>query len=276
MSPQKINEIKNVIKKYMDTLMYLTTGDGTKPSPEMLKKLGVPKELVGLIDSAYKYGKLSVVSNKKIENMSDAEVDKLISAIKLTANQHKALEYIKLDAGNRISNLSNNITSTVVTTTLQSSLSSLQGIRGILSESYENGDSTYQVVQKLRELTGDWNRDWHRVAHTEMWNAKLNGEIMAILDNESPYSDKGKDTLVFKRPAPNACVQCKRLYLERDGVTPRVFKLSDMLSYGSNYGKKVADWKPVVGVLHPNCMCPLSIMPNGYKFDSNGRLVPVD
>ena len=125
---------------------------------------------------------------------------------------------------------------------------------------------------RLREKTNDWERDWHRVAHTEMWSAKCQGEVEAILQGESPFSNDKGDTEVYCKPGPNACPKCKQMYLERDGVTPKVFKLSQLISNGSNYGKKQADWKPCVPPLHPNCMCPLSIKPKNTKFDEQGNL----
>ena len=63
-------------------------------------------------------------------------------------------------------------------------------------------------------------------------------------------------------------------YTRTDVQTPKVFKMSELIANGDNYGLKQADWKPVVGTIHPNCMCPLNVMPPGTKFDSQGNLVP--
>ena len=107
-----------------------------------------------------------------------------------------------------------------------------------------------------------------------MWDAKLQGEAESIIQGNSPISDDKGDTLVYKRPASDACAKCKQLYLESDGVTPKIFKMSDLLSKGTNYGKRQSDWVPTLGVIHPNCMCSLNIMTKNTQFDKGGNLVP--
>ncbi len=149
-----------------------------------------------------------------------------------------------------------------------------EAVKDVVPSSLENSTPRYKVIQMLREKTGDWERDWHRVAHTEMWDAKLQGEAESIAKGDSPFSSKGIETKVYKRPAPNACKKCIQLYLESDKVTPIVFTLEQLRANGTNIGKKQADWVPTLGVLHPNCQCPLSIMPDGTKFNEQGELVP--
>lgn len=268
----QINQIKSIISDHMEVLMQLTTGDG-HPSPALLKKLRLPKGITDLITTSYQYGRLGVLQGKDLSNMSTEDVKKLMRNLKLTPAQKRSIEHAKVKAQQSIDSITQRITSSVVTMAVQSDLSMWDAVREIIPAAMENDTPRYKVIQQLREKTGDMNRDWHRVAHTEMWDAKVQGEAEAILNNESPLSKQGADTLVYKKPAPNACAKCKQLYLEKDGITPRVFKLSELVAYGTNYGKKQADWVPTVGTLHPNCMCPLSVMPPNTKFDSQGNLV---
>ena len=116
-------------------------------------------------------------------------------------------------------------------------------------------------------------RDWHRVVNTEVWDAKLQGETNAILSGNSPFSSDKEETMVYKRPAPDCCPVCKKLYLEKDGVTPKVFKLADLLSNGTNFGRKQGDWVATLGTVHPNCQCTLNVKPKDTKFDKDGNLV---
>ena len=257
----------------MNVIMELTVG-GTQVSPEALKKLGVPKSISNLITDSYKYGKLTTVMNKNLSKMSPQEVNDLLKKLKVSSRQQKSIEYLKAKTQLSIDNLTQRMTSAVITSALQSQLDMYQAINRVVPNAVKEGTDRYKVIQQLRDLTQDWERDWHRVAHSEMWDAKVQGEANAIMDNESPISKKGKDTMVFKRPAPNACNKCKQLYLEADGITPKLFKITELQANGSNYGKKQSDWKPTLGILHPNCMCPLSVMPDGYKFDSSGQLTP--
>ena len=271
LTPSQIRQIKKVIEEHMNVIMELTIGD-TKVSPETLKKLGVPKSVSNLITDSYKYGKLTTVMNKNLSKMSPQEVNDMLKKLKVSSRQQKSMEYLKAKTQLSIDNLTQRMTSAVITSALQNQLDMYQAIGQVVPEAVKKNTDRYKVVQQLRDLTQDWERDWHRVAHSEMWDAKVQGEANAIIDNESPISKKGKDTMVFKRPAPNACNKCKQLYLEADGITPKLFKITELQANGSNYGKKQADWKPTLGILHPNCMCPLSVMPDGYKFDSSGQL----
>ena len=272
----QIAQIKKIITEHMEVLMKIVVGDG-KPSPELLRKLGLPKEITDLITDSYKYGKLGVLKGKDLSKMSTSEVEKLLKKLTLTKNQQKSIEYLQVKTQQSIDTLQAKILANVMNTVVQDQLNMYQTVKKVIPEAMADPierTERYKVIQKLREQSGDWERDWHRVAMTEMWDAKVMGEANAIIDNESPLSKKGKDTMVFKRPAPNACAQCVKHYLEPDGVTPKLFKLSDLMANGTNYGKKTADWKPTVGVLHPNCMCPLSVMPDGYHFDAMGQLEP--
>lgn len=273
LTSSQIRQIKKVIEEHMNVIMELTIGD-TKVSPETLKKIGVPKSVSNLIADSYKYGKLTTVMNKNLSKMSPQEVNDMLKKLTVSSRQQRSMEYLKAKTQLSIDNLTQRMTSSVITSALQNQLDMYQAIGQVVPEAVKKNTDRYKVVQQLRDLTQDWERDWHRVAHSEMWDAKVQGEANAIMDNESPVSKKGKDTMVFKRPAPNACNKCKQLYLESDGITPKLFRITELQANGSNYGKKQADWKPTLGILHPNCMCPLSVMPDGYKFDSSGQLTP--
>lgn len=274
MSPAQITRIKEIIKKYTEVLTYITTGEGDVSS-NFLKKLKIPKDTPDLVSIAYYSGKLKVLKGVDLDSLTAQELENLISKLSLTPTQKRALEFSRINTGTKISGLSNSMTTGVVGAVVSSNLSQLQGIQQIVTEGLATTQTRAEVAIKLREFSQDWSRDWNRVAHTEMWNARLNGESMALINNESPLSNDGENTLVFKRPAPNACNHCKKHYLENDGVTPKIFRLKDLIANGTNYGKKTADWLPVLGVMHPNCMCTLSVLPKGYEFDSNGQLTLV-
>ncbi len=81
------------------------------------------------------------------------------------------------------------------------------------------------------------------------------------------------DVFVYRIVVNDAalCKWCRRFYQDSDG-SPRVYKLSTLLSNGSNYGKKTADWLPVVGATHPNERCSQVIeLKRGWKVLPGGR-----
>jgi hypothetical protein len=274
LTKKQIEKLKQIIDKHMDIIMSLTTGGGKKPSPAVLKKLGLPAEFTDLITDAYKYGKLGVLKGKPIDKMSADEIEKLLKTTSITAAQKSAVELSQINAQQHINSLNAKVTSSVLSLAIKEQLNMYTTVEQVVPEAIKNSTERYKVIQQLREMSGDWERDWHRVAHTEMWDAKVHGEAQAIFNGESPLSNKKGETKVFKRPGPNACSMCKKLYLEPDGVTPRIFTLSELQANGTNYGKKQRDWVATLGTLHPNCLCPLSVMPDGYHFNSIGQLEP--
>lgn len=64
------------------------------------------------------------------------------------------------------------------------------------------------------------------------------------------------------------CEECKRLHLLSDGVTPRLWKLSQV---GHGYHKKGQE-NPKVGGLHPHDRCSLVTLLPGYGFNEQGAV----
>jgi hypothetical protein len=128
-----------------------------------------------------------------------------------------------------------------------------------------------KLKQTLRDLSGDANRDWLRVAVTEMSNNIGIGSADRIL---SQNRDKTMDEVYVYRIVVNdgaLCKWCRRFYLDSDG-TPALYKLSTLLGNGSNYGKPRDSWEPVVGATHPNERCSQVIeLKPGWIVASGGR-----
>ncbi len=111
----------------------------------------------------------------------------------------------------------------------------------------------------------DARRDWHRVAASETRLAHNVGRLHAM-------EEQGVRALYYL-VQPDACGPCKRLYLEEDGVTPRVFPLSTLLANldltgGLNVGRKASligqdgGWIATGGLLHPWDRCrPMPALP---------------
>lgn len=275
MTKKQIQLLESIIKEHMNVIMQLTAGVGDKKlTPSLVKKLGLPKEISDLITDSYKYGKMSAIAGKPLDKLDDKQLKPIMDKLKLTPAQQKSVEYAQMNAQVHLANLQSKIVSTVISTAIQDQSNMYSSIKQVIPDAMSNATPRYKVIQQLRETSNDWERDWHRVAHTEMWNAKCTGEAQAILDGESPLSSDKGDTMVFKRPSPNACKHCKELYLEKGTNKPKVWKLSELIANGTNYGLKQADWKPVVGTVHPSCTCPLSVLPKGYHLNNDGVIEP--
>lgn len=64
------------------------------------------------------------------------------------------------------------------------------------------------------------------------------------------------------------CKECLRLHLMPDGVTPRLWKLSELKQ---GYHKRGEEMASAFG-LHPHCRCTLTYLGSGFGFNDKGRL----
>lgn len=278
-SEQQLQEIVKIISDHVDVLLKIATGTGTA-SEALLKKLGLPKDSPSLIDDAFILGKvIQMLQENDIRSMTYDQLKEKAREYALSEVERNSLQFSRVNAARYVTGLGQKMSGALLAAiNLASQTVNLQVaernlIKDKVAQAILNQQTRGQLVSELGHATEDWKRDWQRLAHTELWNAKLQGEVITILQGGSIYSNtKRGDTNVFRRPAPNACNHCKRLYLDSDGVTPKVFTLSYLIQNGTNVGKKVSDWQPITGTTHPNCTCPIAVLPDGFGFDPNGNL----
>lgn len=151
-----------------------------------------------------------------------------------------------------------------VNKTLQDS--SLKGQRDFLREEVLQGQldnkQAKEIASDIAHKVGDWNRDFERIVNCNLSNAYNKGVEEMALRNGGP------DTLVYKIVQETACESCEKAYLTNGiGSAPRTFKIGELIANGSNYGRKKADWKPVVEIHHPNCFCRLAEVPKGFTLN---------
>jgi len=279
LTEKQIKEIAKIIENYTGVVLHAMTGTG-KPDPETLKKLGIPANATSLIENAYVLGKLVQILNESdVKKITYAELKKRASKMPLTAMEKNSLKYAQQNAAQYVTALGQKvgrqINTQIVNASKSANLEIMQRnlIRDTVSQSIIKQQTRGKLASELYHNTEDWARDWRRVAHTELWNSRLQGEVASILAGDTIHGQaKGGDTQVFRRPSPDACNHCKRLYLETDGVTPKIFKMSELLANGDNVGRKVTEWLPTTYTTHPNCTCPIAVLPDGFGFDSLGNL----
>lgn len=139
----------------------------------------------------------------------------------------------------------------------------MQLINAAISEDVKDRKSIQSIVSDLGHRTGEWDRDWKRIVVTEMQNIYNQGRA-------SMFREKfGENVQVWKQVFPKACRHCIRLYLTAGiGSDPIIFSLAELVSNGTNIGRAVADWKPVVGATHPHCRCDLRSVHAGQIWDA--------
>jgi hypothetical protein len=79
------------------------------------------------------------------------------------------------------------------------------------------------------------------------------------------------DPTVFKHVMSDerTCKYCMKLWMQLDGVTPKLYKMSELSATPGNDYKNP---KPSVAVTHPNCRCVLVPLMNGFAHE-DGKTV---
>lgn len=128
-----------------------------------------------------------------------------------------------------------------------------------------------KITSNIAHQMVSWNRDWGRIVETEEQDVFNLGRAAYMMSR-----DEGDDPLVYFDVFPGACRHCIRLYRKNGiGSEPKIFKLSELLANGTNYGVKSKDWKPTIHPVHPFCRCDLRELPKGYVWDKDkGEFVP--
>jgi hypothetical protein len=134
-------------------------------------------------------------------------------------------------------------------------------------EAIEQHQTVQELAAELASRTGDWTRDWHRIAATELQRAQ---EFGAARDIEKEF---GATARVSKIPNPDACEECIEAYIGSDGK-PKVFTLDELIRNGTNRGRRKAAWLPTLDPLHPWCHCRLVYVPQGFHFGDDYVLEP--
>jgi hypothetical protein len=121
---------------------------------------------------------------------------------------------------------------------------------------------------KLNETVLNWANRWKLIVDTELHRASNLGAADAILHNNKPDS-RGPDEIVVFKIGPNdgaTCKHCRAFWFLPDGVTPKVYKFSEIIAGGSNIGRKANQWEATIDSTHAGCRHLLSELRPGYGF----------
>jgi hypothetical protein len=121
---------------------------------------------------------------------------------------------------------------------------------------------------ELRNVMNDVVDKVGGVIDTETSKAKNLSSLDAI-SKVSTLVEIDDPTIAFIGPNDKYCCKdCQRLYFMPDGVTPRVWKLSELKSGYGHHGEEV----PSTAGQHSRCRhSSITIMP-GFGFDSGGKI----
>jgi len=265
LTKKELDTIQNIIRKRFLGLTYEALGEKVLSSSEIseLKRAGLLRPSVKhMMGDPYLLGKIiALLPPTTARTLSYKDV---LTASKkmlpLTGVEKKAIDYATDHAGQYIRGIMNSVLKDTTALTARAGNAALRAVQEQTAGSIRSRETISELKTRLFDVIDDKTRDWQRVAHTEI-NTSIQNSIYKEIREKS---DVGKDQLVYKLPAPDACKYCKKLYLQSDGVTPRIFRLKDLAE--SNIGLKAPDWQPTIDSVHPWCQCVLLVIPEEHDF----------
>lgn len=144
----------------------------------------------------------------------------------------------------------------------------VERVDGLIKEAKARGYKVTksQVAEVLGEEMVKAKSHLKAIAESESTKTRNVGTMMDISRKASNQGDYDPSVFFVVVKDDRTCRECIRLHLMPDGVTPRVWKFSELKQ---GYHKRGEDTPSVFG-LHPHCRCVLSYLANGYGFDKKG------
>ena len=282
LSSAQINDIVAILQRHQLTfiakqlgLNYLTPADRA-----ILTAAGINLNTFtnsgGVVEHAYLFGLLSeALSDERAKKMNYKQFQQFIKSgqfVPLTEEEEFVLEQVKNQAYNDISGLGSKIIQGTRNTIVRANLREQNRIRNIIKQktihAVKHRQSAAKLASEIGHATGDWERDFLRIAYYVLQNAYNYGRARSI------FRDYGEDAEVYFDVLEGACKHCARLYLtdpdDPDSV-PIVFKLKDVLENGNNIGRKTSEWLPTVSPIHPYCRCNIRHKASNTEWDATTR-----
>lgn len=145
-----------------------------------------------------------------------------------------------------------------------------ESIDGIIKEAKAKGQKVddaaiHQVVEEEMKKAKSHMKT---IAESESTKIRNVGRMMDITRVASSINDS--DPLVFFVVVRDSttCKECLRLHMMPDGVTPRVWRFSELRQA---YHKRGNDAPSAFG-LHPHCRCTLTYIAKGFGFNKKGKI----
>ena len=251
----QLHEIRQIIEDHHNAFVVNVVSPEVVAADvlQRLKDLGMVDPVIRSSEDAYLLGQvLAAMDNPKVARMDYREFKEYLrkNPVPLSNVEQRAVQIAQHTAAQYAVGLGRKVDlelgQTLLTEDLQLAQQMRDTIRTATAEAIARRETAAELKSTLGWETRDWVRDWDRIAITELHNARERGVADKIAKTH------GGGARVAKLVMPDACEHCVRLHVGPDGH-PRIFKLSDLEKNGTNFKKKVADWKAVVGSVHPHC-----------------------
>lgn len=275
-TPQQIQELLEIAERYNLTFIARTVGSSalTRREKGILQRAGfdLSKYPLHSIDKAFKFGILSnALQESVVKNMTYSQFKTYFKSgkhIALNRTENMLLQALKDQTASDLrkfgTKMQNDVRDTFVRLVNGEPIKHTKLVTDEVARAIRDRNSLKDVVTELGKKTGEWERDLGKIADTCLHHAFNEGRLAQIArdPNKKVYFD------VY----PGACKHCIGHYLTGGiGSEPKIFTVPELKANGSNVGKKVADWQPVIGGMHPFCRCTINEVPDGYMWNPTTR-----
>ena len=100
------------------------------------------------------------------------------------------------------------------------------------------------------------------IAEAETTKTRNTGHLLDITSKAQDVGDMDPTCFFIVVRDKLLCLTCKKLHMLEDGITPRVWKMSEL---GMQWHKRDENFPSALGE-HPHCRCTLSQLPKGWGF----------
>lgn len=278
LTPEQLEQLRKIIRDASTSVAISTTGMAVSDDElQRLVEAGYvdPKDLQNVVLDSFELGRImAAVPAAKGWTFEQLKGHLEKQPVEMSPQERLAVDHLQARAGQFCVGLGTRAEGdlTLAAADMDQELADAfrLNIQNEAAQSIARRETVGRLTTRLRQMSDDWARDWGRIASTESQMAHQAGYT------EATAKRYGAGARMAKIPEPTACPDCLRLYLDEDGK-PRLETVEWWQSQGvANYGLKRADWKPVLGAVHPWCMCQLSHAPDGWEFDENWDLVPIE
>lgn len=128
--------------------------------------------------------------------------------------------------------------------------------------------SEVTLEEKIPEVLDKATTEIHTIVNTEVQRARAVGSLEGINQVAASVGDNDPTVFFVIVRDGKACETCTTLHMMPDGVTPRVWKLSEC---STDYHKKGENFPSMWGE-HPHCRCSSTYLPPGFGFTSGGKV----
>ena len=132
--------------------------------------------------------------------------------------------------------------------------------------------SEEEVQEVLDEELSKARAHLEAIVESESTKLRNLGTMMDISRVSASLGDEDPTVFFIVVRDSSTCKECIRLHLCENGVTPRLWKLSQLKQ---GYHKRGGESPSAFG-LHPHCRCTLTYMSSGFGFDESGKLKYVE